>query len=153
MSRSRQHRRDTADISNPSTPQKRIAPDDYLPFFNEPDLIRFDPLDRRFFRPDNYQETMRARDLAARNSIQEVRREERRLNKRTTYKNRNTTRYSNRVDFLSADDWVRSPRETRTCFKRYVRKQVLHALGRTGKGGKRNKQPRYNADSLTRCRR
>lgn len=37
------------------------------------------------------------------------------------------------------------------CVRRHMRAEVLHALGKTGKGGKFNRKPRYNESSKIRC--
>lgn len=44
-----------------------------------------------------------------------------------------------------------APRHVMICVRRKVRDQVLHALGKTGRGSRFNKKPRYNPNSKTRC--
>lgn len=71
---------------------------------------------------------------------------------------RQKKRYPSRVrdldrDFLRPKDWVMHRRETMVCAKRYIRKQILNALGKTGRGSGKRKKPRYNENSLVTCKR
>lgn len=44
-----------------------------------------------------------------------------------------------------------SPRAVLVCVRRKIRKEIMHALGRTGRGGVGNRTPRFNARSKVRC--
>ena len=43
------------------------------------------------------------------------------------------------------------PKHVVTCVRRSVRTEVLHALGKTGRGSRFNKKPRFNHNSKVRC--
>lgn len=58
------------------------------------------------------------------------------------------------VDFLSAGDWIQHPRQAYVCMKRAIRRQVLFAKGKGGSGSRRpDRKPKYNDDSIIKCRR
>lgn len=43
------------------------------------------------------------------------------------------------------------PKFVMTCIRRKMRKEILHALGKSGKGSRYNKKPKYNQHSKVRC--
>lgn len=44
-----------------------------------------------------------------------------------------------------------SPLRTLICIRRKIRDEVLHALGKTGKGGSNNRKPKFNHNSEVLC--
>lgn len=58
-----------------------------------------------------------------------------------------------RINPYHIDSWVRNPIQTAVCKARQVRKEVLHALSKTGKGKGKRKAPKYNLNSTYECKR
>lgn len=44
-----------------------------------------------------------------------------------------------------------APRAVAICIRRKMRREVLHALQKSGKGSRHNRKPRYNENSKVRC--
>lgn len=153
---SKAKRRDRND-TRPRTPRflSHSLRDDHLYIANDLSDRVFEPVQRSL--PDYHLELLEDYTTSVRSTLKDV--EDRRTfypggrSQRPAQSSRRHPKISH-SPLLSRSTPIaafKAPAHVAICVRRKVRDQVLHALGKTGKGSRFNKKPRRNQHSDVRC--